>query len=167
MHKGYPVSNAASRRQRSSQGFTLIEAMVVVALVAILAALAVPSFTTMIANQRVDSATQELHTLLQFARAEAVYKRTETSVSATDHKWEAKVGAQVLRESVLSDAVTVEPASANGVTFDTSGAAKPATGNAPYIVKFSSPQATRVQCLSVSGPGLVVQQRKAAGQDCS
>lgn len=160
----------ASRRAlpaNRTHGFTLIEAMIVVALAAILAALAAPSFTTMIANQRLDSAAQELHTLLQFARAEAVYKRTETAVTVTDHKWEAKAGVQVLRESVLSDAVTVEPGVAGGVTFDTAGAAKPATGNAPYIVKFSSAQATRVQCLRVTGPGLVIQQRVAAGQNCA
>lgn len=147
-------------------GFTLIEAMVVVALVAILAALAVPSFTTMVANQRLSSAAQELQTLLQFARAEAVYKRTPSTVTATGQKWEAKVGAKTLRETVLPDAVTVAPGSTGGVAFDVTGAAQPAAGTAPYILTLSATQATRVQCLTLSGPGLVRADRLASGQTC-
>ena len=161
--------HAAFRRQRAPQGFTLIEAMVVVALVAILAALAVPSFTTMIANQRVSSAAQELQTLLSFARAEAVYKRTQTTVTATGQKWEAKVvpDGPLLREIVASDAVTITPGSDNGVAFDVTGAAKPAAGSAPYILTFSATKATRVQCVRVTGAGLVRQDKLPAGQTCS
>ena len=161
---------ATRRVQPASKanGFTLIEAMVVVALVAILAALAIPSFSTMIANQRVGSAAQELQILLQFARADAVYKRAETVVVANGQKWEAKSGAQVLRETVVSDAVTVEPGSANGVQFAVTGNAKPVgNGNSPpYTLKLSSPRATRVHCLSLNGAGLVIQKRVAAGEAC-
>jgi prepilin-type N-terminal cleavage/methylation domain-containing protein len=160
----------ATRRARptsNAHGFTLIEAMVVVALVAILAALAAPSFNTMIANQRVASAAQELQILLQFARADAVYRRAETVVVPNGQKWEAKAGALVLRETVVPDAVTVEPGSANGVQFAVTGNVKPATGNPPYVLKFSSPRASRVYCLSLNGAGVVVQKRVAAGQACS
>lgn len=148
-------------------GFTLIEAMVVVALVAILAALAAPSFTTLIANQRVTSSAQELQTLLQFARAEAVYQRTASTVTATGQKWEAKVGAKVLREAVLPDAVTVTPASANGVSFDITGTAKPAAGSAPYLVSVSAAKASSIQCISVTGAGLVTQKRKPTSESCA
>lgn len=148
------------------KGFTLIEAMVVVALVAILATLALPSFTTLIANQRVTSAAQELLTLLQFARAESVYKRTESTVTATGPKWQANVGAQVLREATLSDAVSVEPGSSGGVIFEVSGQARSASGGTSYTVSVSATNATRVQCLSVTRAGLVRLQSKAAGQAC-
>jgi len=140
---------------------------VVVALVAILAALAAPSFNTMIANQRVASAAQELQILLQFARADAVYRRAETVVVPNGQKWEAKAGALVLRETAVPDAVTIEPGSANGVQFAVTGNVKPATGNPPYVLKFSSPSASRVHCLSLNGAGVVVQKRVAAGQACS
>jgi type II secretion system protein H len=151
---------------QAQKGFTLIEVMTVVVVVAILAALAAPSFTTMIANQRVTSAAQELQTLFEFARAESVYKRTESTVTATGQKWQVKVGDQVLREATLSDAVSVEPGSAGGVAFEVSGQARPASGGAPYTLSFSTTNATRVQCLSVTGPGLVRVQRVAAGQAC-
>lgn len=148
------------------KGFTLIEAMVVVALVAILATLALPSFTTLIANQRVTSAAQELLTLLQFARAESVYKRTESTITATGQKWQANVGAQMLREAALSDAVSVEPGSSGGVIFEVSGQARPASGGTSYTVSVSAINATRVQCLSVSRAGLVRLQSVRTGQAC-
>lgn len=151
------------------KGFTLIEAMVVVVLLAVLAALAMPSFTTMIANQRVNSATQELLTLLQFARAEGVYKRTESAVTVTGQKWEAKVGNKVLREATLSDVVSVAASSSGGVIFEVSGQARPASGGAnTYTVSVSAANASRVQCVGVTRAGLVRQLPSvAAGQSCS
>lgn len=53
------------------KGFTLIELMVVIALMAILIALSVPSFRNMIEMQRLRGVHGELATDLQFARAEA------------------------------------------------------------------------------------------------
>lgn len=141
--------------------------MVVIALVAILAAIAVPSFNGAIANQRARSTAQELQTLLQFARAEAVYKRTPIAVAPNaDQKWQATLGAQVLREASLSEVVSIEPASANGLLFSVEGQAKPASGSAPYRVSISATDASRVQCLSVTGSGLVRLQNVAAGQTC-
>ena len=145
----------------------MIEAMVVVAIVAILAALAMPSFISTIANHRVKSAAQELQTLLQFARAEAVYKRKDvTVVPNSSQKWQAKDSASVLREVALSDVVSVSSASDNGVVFSVEGQAKPAAGSAPYKISVSGTNASRVQCLSVTGTGLVRLENVAAGQNC-
>ena len=64
-------------------GFTLIELMVVVALVAIIASFAVPSFQTMIANSRLASSTNDLVGVLNFARTEAVKRGRTVMVSPT------------------------------------------------------------------------------------
>ncbi len=153
---------------RDQEGFTLVEMMLVVAVLAVLGALAMPSFTTMIANQRVSSAAQELQTLLQYARAEGVYKRTQSTVTASAQKWQAKVGTQVLREATLSDAVSVEAGSSGGVVFDVTGQARPASGGGTsYMVFVSGTNASRVQCLTVTGAGLVRMKSAATKEACS
>lgn len=58
-------------RLRARRGFTIIELMIVVAVVATLIALTAPSFKRMIDTQRLRSVNAALVTDLQFARAEA------------------------------------------------------------------------------------------------
>lgn len=58
--------------RRRSKGFTLIEIMVVVAIMAILLALAAPSFTTMIESWRVKQTAESLRSTLYYARSEAI-----------------------------------------------------------------------------------------------
>lgn len=75
---------------RKPQGFTLIELMVVVAVLGIFAAIAVPNFTQFIKNNQTQSASSEAYSLLQFARATAVSNREELSVCIDDQVWSVK-----------------------------------------------------------------------------
>jgi len=58
--------------QPSEAGFTSIELMVVVSIVAILAALAAPSFTPLMENWRVRESAEQLRSTLYYARSEAI-----------------------------------------------------------------------------------------------
>ncbi|NIR32538.1 MAG: prepilin-type N-terminal cleavage/methylation domain-containing protein [Gammaproteobacteria bacterium] len=69
---------------RTQRGFTLFELMITVAIGALLVTLAVPSFNTMLQNNRLTSQINEFVATLQLARSEAV-KRNETVIlCATD-----------------------------------------------------------------------------------
>ena len=71
MHKSH--SQAPSREAVARQhGFTAIELMVVVSIVALLAALAAPSFTPLIETWRVRQATESLQSSLFYARSESI-----------------------------------------------------------------------------------------------
>ena len=59
-------------RATAQHGFTAIELMVVVSIVAILAALAGPSFTPLIENWRVRESAEQLQSTLYYARSEAI-----------------------------------------------------------------------------------------------
>lgn len=68
---------ARTNGRNAVAGFTVIELMVSIAIVAILAGIAVPAFNGLIAQQRVKAAVVDLHTSLLQVRAEAV-KRNQT-----------------------------------------------------------------------------------------
>ena len=67
--------------RRATEGFTIIELMVVIAVAAVLLALAAPSFAEFLSKRRVDGVTAELATDLQYARSEAVSRNAPVRVT--------------------------------------------------------------------------------------
>lgn len=65
-------SHPSAQVRRLVAGFTAIELMVVVSIVAIMAALAGPSFTPLIENWRVRESAEQLQSTLYYARSEAI-----------------------------------------------------------------------------------------------
>lgn len=70
----------AIRPARSVQGFTLIELMVTVAVMAILAMIAVPNFYTTLRRHQLQSAVGSLQGALAYARTEAVLRQYSVSI---------------------------------------------------------------------------------------
>ena len=66
--------------RRAPGGFTLIELMVTIAIAGILLSLAVPSMTTVIKNNRLQSAVSSFAVDLQFARSEAIKRGQNVTV---------------------------------------------------------------------------------------
>lgn len=67
-------------KKTGSAGFTLIEMIVTVTISAILASIAVPSFTKMIERNRISSSTNEFVSALILARSEAVKRSQNVSI---------------------------------------------------------------------------------------
>ncbi len=65
-----------------ARGITLVEALVVVAIGAILVSLATPSFNDLIARKRLEGMAAELTTDLQYARSEAVQRGQLVTVTS-------------------------------------------------------------------------------------
>ncbi|QEA13726.1 GspH/FimT family pseudopilin [Comamonas flocculans] len=79
-----PFSCAGVPRQaRSQSGFTVIELLVTVAILAVLAALAAPSFNPIIERWRVRGAAEDLQSTIYYARSEAIKRGGGIVIDAT------------------------------------------------------------------------------------
>jgi type IV fimbrial biogenesis protein FimT len=121
-------------RQKNS-GFTLLEIIIVIAIIGIISALAVPSYRDMIERNRLKQVAEALKSDLQFARTEAI-KRSQNSVisrspgTAGGWCYGLNVGAnctcttpgscaiKTISGSEFSSAVNMDAATGNNSTFD-------------------------------------------------
>jgi type IV fimbrial biogenesis protein FimT len=117
---------------RSRQlGFTLIELVIVVAMFAILAAFAVPSYQQMIQNSQIRTATDSIVSGLQIARAEAVKRNTDVQFDfKTDSAWAVCVtpaGGGNCPATGNIQSRSVGEGSSSNVTINVNGT------NSPYV----------------------------------
>lgn len=98
---------------RLQRGLTLIELMVTVVVLAIIASIALPSFASLLARNRVTASANELLATLQFARAESIRSNQPVRLCASVdgltcaggdwHRWIVRTAAgDVLREGTVS-----------------------------------------------------------------
>lgn len=82
-------------KKPKNQGFTLIELMLAILLLAIVLGIGVPSFRTQLRNSEVTAATNALIHSMTLARSEAVKNNSSVSVSSKGGDW--SVGWTVVR----------------------------------------------------------------------
>lgn len=73
---------------KTSSGFSLLELLMVVTVVAVLAAVAVPSFRGIINNQRIKNASFELFASLLLTRSEAIKRNDDVTIAAVSGGWQ-------------------------------------------------------------------------------
>jgi prepilin-type N-terminal cleavage/methylation domain-containing protein len=73
-------------RKRSS-GFTMIEVLVVIVILAILSSLAIPGFTRWLPNYRLNGATRDFFSNIQLAKSLAIRDRAASSISFSDNTY--------------------------------------------------------------------------------
>ncbi|MGP5546960.1 pilus assembly FimT family protein [Psychrobacter alimentarius] len=78
------ANNLPMKQQMTSSGFTLIELMVTIAVLAVIVSIAAPSISTQLANQRVKSTAATLASALKEAKNESMIRRQSVTLSYDD-----------------------------------------------------------------------------------
>jgi len=145
----------STRRSALAQGgFTLIELIIVIAIVAILVAVGVPSMREWVANQKVRGSANDLLFDLSFARAEAIKRNANVVLAPTGAAWadgwSVQFGGAKLREQPAIKGVT-SGAAAN-LTFGPDGRPTAAPAS-PYTTFSSSAGVVSMRCITISPSG--------------
>jgi type IV fimbrial biogenesis protein FimT len=143
---------SAKSSVRRLAGFTLTELLAVVTVTAVLASLAMPSFTKIISSNRAKGAATDLYVALTKARSEALKRNANVTLSPNAGGWQAGWQITDAANNVLDTHSAVNGVTiANGpatVVYQSSGRIRGAA--APSFL-ITSPSAQRGVCTSLSG----------------
>ncbi|WP_084301294.1 GspH/FimT family pseudopilin [Comamonas badia] len=111
-------SQRANRPHGGTHGFTAIELMVTIAILAILAALAAPSFNPIIERYRARQAAEDLLGTLYYARSEAMKRSGGITISANSGDWKngwaVKVDGDALQNTAAPTKATITTVGGDG-----------------------------------------------------
>jgi type IV fimbrial biogenesis protein FimU len=116
------------RGKATTGGFTLVELMIVIALIAIVAMIAMPNFTDMIERNRLQSQAEELRSFLLYARGEAVTLKSTITVETDDaDPWVIERDGTAIRKLEHNPELVTIRSSAETIIFRSNGTATAAT----------------------------------------
>ncbi|MEB3753248.1 pilus assembly FimT family protein [Acinetobacter sp. MD2(2019)] len=140
---------------RPVRGFTLIELVITIVVLAIIATMAAPSFSRMILRQNLNKSARELAIVLNDARVDAVLHHNSVGVSldSTSTNWQP-AGKSVLVSNIKS--ITFR---SDGLVQDPSNTAQPLQSEQITFLLCDQPQeqAAYSQQVSISRMGTIQQ----------
>lgn len=144
---------------KASRGFSLIELMVVLIVLAILATVGLPSYRNFVLTQRVRGASYDLVTSLFYARSEAIKRNTSVSVTQAGggwaQGWTVSAGGVALRtQDPYGGGVAISnSASFTAITYSNDG--RLASGATDFtIVSTDGSSLVRPRCVSIRLGGM-------------
>lgn len=163
-----PQSSERVGMRKASKGFTLVEVMVVLAILAILLGIGMPGYRTLIAQQRVKTTATDLHSALAFARSEAIKRNRMVTLSPSVDGWSAgwaiaspEAGQPALLNHIqVSGVVIVGPAD---VAFSASGRRPSGAVDVVFVVSSEGNDGDKVSCVTLAIDG----RAKSGKEECA
>lgn len=146
-----------TRKVDRGAGFTLIEAMIVLTIAGILAAIAVPSFRSFVLGQRVKTTTSDVYAALIMARSEAMKRNATVSMNQATGGWnngwtvDLTGGGVILQQAAPKDVTVTEAAGLTTIGYSWTGRPVTASSAASFTVAATGIPA---RCISLSLSGM-------------
>ncbi len=149
----------ALRCGRSARGFTLVEMMTVVSILAVLLGIVAPSFSGFLASQQAKALTYDLTSDLMLARNEALKRNASVTVTAANagdwtQGWTVATAAapvtQLDHRNAAAQAVSISGAP-TAITFDPNGRVSAPLGS----VRMTIGGGSNLRCLQLDPSGRV------------
>ena len=155
---------------RAGRGFTLIELMISITVLAILVGVAAPSMSSLVRDQRVKTATFDVYASLAYARSEAIKRNATVDITPNGADWgggwRVQSGGTALKnQDALSGISITGPA---GTTYQRDGRIS-GTAAPTFVVKSADDNTITARCVRVdlSGrPNIKVDTNKNPSDGC-
>ncbi len=98
----------APAERKKQQGFSLIELMVVVIVLAILATAAIPFYRSFMTNQRIRTATFDMMALITFTRSEALKRNTNVTLNSNGASLTVTAGGPILKQQPMFTGIKLD-----------------------------------------------------------
>lgn len=152
------------------RGFTMIELMLAIVIIAIVVAVGAPSFNDLILSTRVKNAATDIYGTLIFARSEAVKRSTNVTITPVDGLW---VNGWTVTVNISGTDVTLKAQDAvsslkiecpsgtdcdQTVVYRRDGRVNAIANSLTFVVDEATPPATRrvaMRCVTVSPSGQI------------
>jgi type IV fimbrial biogenesis protein FimT len=148
-------------RSAVEEGFTLLEMVVVMAVLGILLAVAAPSLRSFMLTQEVKTATVDIHTGLLYARSEAVKRNTDVSLNPVaagvwNGVWNVEYGSAPVTTLKTMDShsdLTIT-GSTGTVTYSRNGRLATGSGTVTFSISMAGNNEVVMRCITISPSGL-------------
>lgn len=113
--------------EQNSKGFTLVELMIVIGLLAIVASIATPNFIEFIRNNQLQAKTNELVGFLQHARGQSLINKTAYEIDvSSENEWKLiarkdSTVERILEFNVSQAKPTVSSVDGNKIVYKSNG----------------------------------------------
>ncbi len=148
----YAIRHVLHTPWKRCNGFNLIELVVVIAIIGILSAIAVPSFTSTVSSMRAKAVASDLYMALIKARSEAVKRNAKVTLTIVDGKgW--KVYPSLAVDSILESHVVSGDVSIGVGSVEYNSSGRP-SATASFTITAILGSSTSQRCVAIGLSGL-------------